>query len=312
MKLLILFQVLFTVISAISFPAYQSLTKKIVDDGFVVFENVGKNYMKASNGLRKQAPVCLDDSLEVDLDDGTKRFTVARDSSNQTFPVCVDKNTQIILRYFDKIDNYITDYFHALFGDQLKIVDEGNTLDIEDLPSKTHLHVYSKSVEDSDRSISDFSLPFHTDNGLYLLLTPSQTSPLQVQHRNGSVEELLVPDDSIIFLIGTGLSPWLIPQSLARFYAPPHAVPRLSSTRSRTVLARMKVAPVMATNSNSDLTFGEHFYSTLEMAPETSVEERHLERMKRQTHGPNSQHWIGQTTTNKPTRRQYEKIEKQS
>ena len=306
MKILILLQVLFTVTQAISYPEYQTLTKKLVDDGFIVFENVGKNYVKALNGLRKQAQVCLKDSLEVDLDDGAKRFTIARDSNNQTFPACVDKNTQTVLRYFDKIDNYISNYLQAVFGDHLNIVNEGNSLDIEDLPSKTHIHVYSKTEEKSNKDISDLSLPFHTDNGLYLLLTPSQTSPLQVQHRNGTVEELMVPDDSVIFMIGTGLSPWLIPPGLATFYAPPHAVPRLSSTRSRTVLARMKVAPVTATNSNSDLTFGEHFYSTLEIEPETTLEKRHLERMKRQTqdHSPTSQHWIGQTTTNKPTRRQ--------
>jgi len=304
MKILILLQVLFTVTKAISYPEYQTFTKKLGDDGFIVFENVGKIYVKALNGLRKQAPVCLKDSLEVDLDDGAKRFTIARDSNNQTFPACVDKNTQTVLRYFDKIDNYISNY--AVFGDHLNIVNEGNSLDIEDLPSKTHIHVYSKTEVKSNKDISDLSLPFHTDNGLYLLLTPSQTSPLQVQHRNGSVQELMVPDDSVIFMIGTGLSPWLIPQRLTTFYAPPHAVPRLSSTRSRTVLARMKVAPVTATNSNSDLTFGEHFYSTLEIEPQTTLEKRHLERMKRQTqdHSPTSQHWIGQTTTNKPTRRQ--------
>jgi len=306
MKILILFQVLFTATHAISYPDYLSFTKKLVNDGFVVFENVGKNYVKALTGLRKQAPVCLEDSLEVDLDDGAKRFTIARDSSNQTFPVCVDKNAQTILRYFDKIDNYITSYLQAVFGDHLKIADAGNTSDIQDLPSKTHIHIYSKTEEDRNRDTSDLSLPFHTDNGLYLLLTPSQTNPIQVQHRNGTVEELMVPDDSVIFMIGTGLSPWLIPQGLATFYAPPHAVPRLSSARSRTVLAMMKVASVSATNSNSDLTFGEHFYSALEMTPETALEKRHLQRMRRQTqdHSPTSQHWIGQTTTNKPARRQ--------
>ncbi len=54
-------------------------------------------------------------------------------------------------------------------------------------------------------------VPFHVDNGLYLLVTPTKDSPLIIWQSDGtpaSTEGL--PEDSLVVLFGRGLTEWML------------------------------------------------------------------------------------------------------
>lgn len=78
--------------------------------------------------------------------------------------------------------------------------------------------------------------------------------------------------DSILVLMGRGLTDWLLQVERTDFFPVPHAVPTLSGSRTqhRTVYARMKVAPQAAVPSVSAkdsskklLTFSDIFFDTV-------------------------------------------------
>ena len=113
-----------------------------------------------------------------------------------------------------------------------------------------HLHVYSTINSSSSKKESSggglhYAAPWHRDKGLFLLVTPFPGVPLLVKDRRGemvSTEE--VDQHSLLLLLGTGLSDWLLEgrETTSKFHAPSHAVPSLPSVVShRTTVARMKV-----------------------------------------------------------------------
>ena len=103
------------------------------------------------------------------------------------------------------------------------------------------------------------------DNGLYVLLTPSDNLPLRSISSDGSVN-LFPGKDSVILILGTGLTQWLLPDE--DLYAAPHALPALSNSLTpapRTVMARMKVAPPRSVpHAGSKMSFDSHFSAPFE------------------------------------------------
>ena len=158
----------------------------------------------------------------------------------------------------------------------------------EDFDSKTHLHVYRRSNKVSSRVMT---LPYHTDNGMYVLLTPSSVLPLRAIDRRGEVSLLDSGSSSVILMLGTGVTSWLMPDS--GLYAAPHGLPALATILSpapRTVMARMRVAPPgslpsSATHSTSEV-FWTHFSAPFET--ETGSTLRRLIRQRRHTEGDTS------------------------
>ncbi len=47
-------------------------------------------------------------------------------------------------------------------------------------PRKDHMHLYFKHEDVDEDEDSSFMVPYHVDNGLFLLLTPFPGHPLQV------------------------------------------------------------------------------------------------------------------------------------
>jgi len=263
--------------------------------GVFVFTGLGEEYQLAVQRLRKISPQCLKDYLAIELEDGSTRYTVARDSnSNKKFPSCVSKEVNSISRTFDAVDKFVMKALTTEFNSSIFISTKTKNYHLDDLPERSHLHVYKKNLNNSN-NIEGLSFPFHTDNGLYLLLTPSEILPIKTVNRQGTVSNLQIKDDGVIFMAGTGLTSWLLPDE--GLFPVPHAVPRISQA-TRTVFARMKVAPLSAMNINSDKTFGQHFYSgVLASGSELNPpERRHLKRMRRQADDVHAQHWIGQTS----------------
>ena len=50
-----------------------------------------------------------------------------------------------------------------------------------------HIHVYEPLEGDIGESV--YAAPFHTDNGLLLIITPFQEHPLQVKNKEGEIVE---------------------------------------------------------------------------------------------------------------------------
>jgi hypothetical protein len=119
-------------------------------------------------------------------------------------------------------------------------------------------------------SKDEFLVPFHIDNGLFLLLTPFPSPSLTVRLSDGSsVSTNGLGTDSVLVLMGRGLTEWLLQnEQQTDFHPVPHAVPSLadSSVTHRAVYARMKVAPLDAVpevkgkGQRQLLNFGDIFY----------------------------------------------------
>jgi len=211
--------------------------------GFAV-EGLGKDYANALLSLQESAPHCLDGSKRVTLDDGAERFTFV-ESDHVGLPACLQDQTEIIQSAFDQVELEVTKILSQIVGNSSLLVKESGELkQLSDLPSKTHIHVYKPSHSLSNTISQPYSLPFHRDNGLYLLLTPSPTSPLLLQSSTGKpVSTSLVSSSSVLFLLGRGVTSWLLQATPHSLVAAPHAVPSMADgARPRVVLARMKVA----------------------------------------------------------------------
>ena len=135
------------------------------------------------------------------------------------------------------------------------------------------------------------ALPYHTDNGMYVLLTPSSILPLRAINKKGEVSLLDSGSSSVILILGTGITSWLMPDS--GLYAAPHGLPAIATILSpapRTVMARMRVAPPGSLPSSvtkeASSTFSTHFSAPLET--ETGATLRRLIRQRRHTEGDTS------------------------
>jgi len=117
-------------------------------------------------------------------------------------------------------------------------------------PRKDHMHVYYENLKDREQ-LSPSMVPYHVDNGLFLLLTPAEEgqSALVVWQSDGSpasTENLSGRKDAVLVLMGRGVTEWLLQDDFAErslFHAVPHSVPAMTRAGERIVYARMKVAP---------------------------------------------------------------------
>merc|ERR1712080_171675 len=57
--------------------------------------------------------------------------------------------------------------------------------EVSELETKTHLHVYINNQVGNAPITNPFSLPFHQDNGLFLMLTPSDKLPVVLKDLQG-------------------------------------------------------------------------------------------------------------------------------
>jgi len=251
--------------NSIQAMAMTDLMSSLETEGLLVFSGLGPRYTAALQQLRENGPHCVDSALQVTLEDGSERLTLARDTETDTeaFPHCVKEQTEVIGETFDRVDKVVAEILREKFGDMLDVLVEGNQRrEWEKMDSKTHLHVYKHS---DTPALGPLALPYHTDNGLYVLLTPSSSLPLRALSKNGTMHVLDTGDDTVLLLLGTGLTKWLLPSS--SLHAPAHGLPSLPTSLSspRTVMARMTVAPAASLPSSSATspTFDSHFSAPL-------------------------------------------------
>ena len=109
-------------------------------------------------------------------------------------------------------------------------------------------------------------VPFHVDNGLYLLITPFPGHGLKIKTSSGDIIDTDdIKADSVLVLMGRGLTDWLLRNSekSQEFYAVPHAVEALSLVPpiSRSIFARMRVFPHAAVPINGTIKFKDIFFN---------------------------------------------------
>merc|ERR1719228_43364 len=237
--------------SSIQAMAMADLISSLETEGLLVFSGLGPHYTAALHQLRENGPHCVEEALQVTLEDGSERLTLARDTETDTgaFPHCVKEQTEVIGKTFDRVDKVVAEILREKFGEMLDVLVEGSGRHKwENMNSKTHLHVYKHS---DSPALGPLAQAYHTDNGLYVLLTPSSSLPLRALSKNGTMHVLDTGDDTVLLLLGTGLTKWLLPSS--SLHAPSHGLPSLPTSLSspRTVMARMTVAPAASLPSSS-------------------------------------------------------------
>ena len=207
------------------------------------------------------------------LADGSTRKTAA--TSTGDYPDCLAESAKTVGSVFDSVQILVTKLIEKMKGGaDISYVDGGNPIPLNSAPHKDHIHVYEKSpsqVRDNHRhhemshmsQDGEYLVPYHVDNGIFLLITPFPNHGLNLEMSDGSVVSTDgVGRGSIIVLFGLGLTDWLLQSdrvAASEFHPVPHAVPALKTLRHRSVFARMVVAPATATPVGGALTFDEVF-----------------------------------------------------
>ena len=249
--------------------------------------DIGQDYKDALEAFYDEAPNCIsnnDDAnhannlyipKEIKLPDGSTRRTFATEFKE--YPNCLS-TISTISKVFDEIEKRVSTLLNRLNNNQeLSYMPKlgSNPISLNDAPIKDHIHVYTKGKSSSQENDKhEYLVPYHVDNGIYLLLTPFPNHGLEVELSNGhKVSTSDVDSESILVLMGRGLTDWLLQQNSNKnvFYPTPHAVPSLSSgdILKRSVYARMKVAPAKAV----PLTRGEHRNKNLKTFEDVFMEE---------------------------------------
>ena len=249
--------------------------------------DIGQDYKDALEAFYDEAPNCIsnnDDAnhannlyipKEIKLPDGSTRRTFATEFKE--YPNCLS-TISTISKVFDEIEKRVSTLLNRLNNNQeLSYMPKlgSNPISLNEAPIKDHIHVYTKGKSSSQENDKhEYLVPYHVDNGIYLLLTPFPNHGLEVELSNGhKVSTSDVDSESILVLMGRGLTDWLLQQNSNKnvFYPTPHAVPSLSSgdILKRSVYARMKVAPAKAV----PLTRGEHRNKNLKTFEDVFMEE---------------------------------------
>merc|ERR1712013_592678 len=110
-------------------PHVEDLVEALKTDGALIFTGLGEEYSAALGNLNKRAPYCLDGlGLTVEMDDGSERLTVARDTLGATgpFPDCVRNEAEVVGDAFDRVDKLFSQLMRKQFGADLDVVEEEN------------------------------------------------------------------------------------------------------------------------------------------------------------------------------------------
>ena len=182
------------------------------------------------------------------MPDGSFRTTYATQDAD--FPSCLNMMAPLT-DAFDQVEEGVSRLIQNAcgFSKTLSYVtgDADSSVELKDAPVKDHVHVYERAEEVT----GDLMVPYHTDNGIFLILTPFPgKTGLKIKLKDGTeiqTSEEIEPK-SVLVLMGRGLTSWLLqdggfPAPKIGFWPVPHAVPSMTDRDTRSVYARMKVAP---------------------------------------------------------------------
>jgi len=259
--------------------ALQSLKDEGGKISAFVINGLGAKYEQAIKDLIENGPECMNrlpenERNKLQMTDQSNRMTYA--TMDGDFPDCF--GIQYLSDVFDEIDGSISSLVpivrkevHNLVDGTMMYKSGRDHVSLDKAMKKEHIHVYDRSV-----STSSYIVPFHIDNGLFLILTPFPGHGLRVKTSNNKVVSLDDLElDSAIVLFGRGVTEWLLQdddETKQVFYAAPHAVPSgaIDGSNHRTVYARMAVVEASATplslqkqdGTSKFKTFGDVFMET--------------------------------------------------
>lgn len=221
------------------------------------------DYQKAMEQLVAKAPECIG-AKEMypisHLSDGSTRRTFAKDPFEDAYPDCLSLELAKLSSTFDQVETLVTKMIHTLVGSELQYFEHNpdeedsakEVVPLDQSPHKDHVHVYQRSKQhqghQEDVTNSAFLVPFHVDNGLFLIITPFQVQVpirldplhlnitlqnhgLRIKTSQGLIMDTdRVSQDSVLVLFGRGVTDWLLQGSNQKrlFHPVPHAVPSLA------------------------------------------------------------------------------------
>lgn len=113
------------------------------------------------------------------LTDGTTRTTFATEVGH--YPECARKVMDPMSEGFSSIEILVSNTIERIAGRPLEFSSEDVVVTrLHEAPHKDHIHLYTKSASSVENG-TQFMVPFHTDNGIFLIITPTQIQPLQVR-----------------------------------------------------------------------------------------------------------------------------------
>ena len=240
----------------------RALLDSLRDDGgrfgaFAVTDIPVSGYGDRLSDMLGKARDCIgrNESLPaIDLSANSRRRTYA--TEDDVYPDCVAREAEVISRAFDLVGAGVSEAVEAVYGGELFFArPEGIRRRLADAPHKDHIHFYEMdegAAPHARRNVESALVPEHTDNGLFLMITPFPEQSLVVRTSSGQRISTadLDPSDTVLVLAGVALPDWLLqgdPAAVRRQFHPvPHSVPHveaLDGSGGRTVFARMKVAP---------------------------------------------------------------------
>ena len=233
-------------------------------------KNLGEAYHQSMKQFFRQAPACLEKDPTLPtmvMNDGSVRTTFAT-SDSKSNPECLSDEIGVITKAFDQVDQIVIKIIEDIVepGTLRYQASENSGLiqDLSDSPVKQNLHVYTR--KHTTAFDNNFMVPFHVDNGLYLLITPFPGHALKIETSFGDIIDTDdVKADSVLVLMGRALTDWLLQNSEKRteFHAVPHAVEALTlfPPISRSIFARMRVFPPAAVPINGTIKFKDIFFN---------------------------------------------------
>jgi len=237
-----------------------SVLQPLLNQGGLAVTGLGGHYEDALSSLRAAAPACLA-SLPAPLfpleGGGVRQVAAVAGPGPQHWPPCLAQPATTLGSHLAAVEQLVARALGGVLGRPALLTN---------LTTQGSRH-YKEQVQVSwgggarGGAVAQLSVPWHTDRGLLLTLTPAPHSALLVRGREGGVLTTgRLPRQSVIVLLGAGLPDWL---GVASLPAAPHAVPGLPAAPPRPVLARMLLAPPAATRNG--VTF-QKFFTAAEVA----------------------------------------------
>ena len=213
------------------------------------------DYARALERLKIAAPECIGkrESLPIShLSDGSTRRTFATEGDLE-YPKCISKEMATLSQSFNEVESLVVKLLSKIVGKPLSYTEEGgDSQNLLEAPHKDHIHVYERVHDQEPHSkhrhiMGDFLVPYHIDNGLFLLLSPFPGHGLRVRLSNGNEEDTdITGSDSVIVLFGRGATEWLLQAESSdlrdKIFPVPHAVPTMAKSNFQFRFER--IAPV--------------------------------------------------------------------
>ena len=167
------------------------ISEALSSSGIMAVTKMPQEYNEAVGNLKRLAPSCIEAYQQFQLPDGSQRQTFALSSEQpEMYPECIRDASEVIAKHFDDVETLMESVITSLAGkdNMWWITNEGELGNFSSKGYKEHIHVYRARGENGDGK--GYAAPFHTDNGLMLMITPFKEHPLIAKNRDGESIEL--------------------------------------------------------------------------------------------------------------------------